>query len=90
MKSQTSQTSQNQTSEATLRRLEQQLVDPEIHDELNPAFIFQQTMPDLLLAIVSGLLDPVAAAGAELANRGLNQEGVWCGFDNAREIWGVK
>jgi len=80
----------SQMTEATRKRLEQMLADPEIHDALNPSFIFQQTMPDLLLAIVNGLIDPVAAARAELANRGLNQDGVWCGFDTAREIWGVK
>ena len=80
----------SQMTETTRKRLEQMLADPAIHDALNPAFLFQLTMPDLLLAIVNGMIDPLQLAREQLADRGLNQEGVWCGFDNAREIWGVK
>lgn len=77
----------SQMTETTRKRLERQLADPEIHDALNPSFLFQQTMPDLLLAIAGGLIDPVAAARKELASRGLNQDGRFVGFGTAREIW---
>ena len=90
MSSQTNQNEANAMSTATRRRLEQQLGDPQISDELNPTFVFQMTATDILLAIAGGLLDPVELAKKELASRGLDANGKWAGFDRAREIWEVK
>ena len=42
-----------------------------IADELNLAFMFQVTATELLIKIASGDINLVAAAKAELANRGL-------------------
>jgi hypothetical protein len=60
------------------------------HDATSPAYIFSTTATSLLLAIAAGLLDPVALARRELASRGLDGDGAWCGFDEARRIHGVK
>lgn len=90
MNNQTNQTSQSQLSETTRKRLEAQLADPNISDSQNPVFIFSMTNTDLLLAAAAGLLDPVALAKKELANRGLGADGKWIGFDNAARIWEVR
>jgi hypothetical protein len=55
-------------------------------DETNPEFLFSTTHTTLLLAIEAGLIDPVGLARAELAGRGLDADGTWCGFAGAREI----
>lgn len=60
------------------------------HDQTNPAFLYSTTATALLLAIAGGLLDPVALARRELASRGLDANGEWCGFDRAAQIHGVK
>lgn len=60
----------------------------EIHDELNPAYLFSLTWNDLLVKIVSGEVDPVQLAREQLANRGLDQSGKWVGFDEASKIAG--
>lgn len=85
-----SQTSQNQISEATRKRLEAQIADPDVSDSQNPAFLFSLTSVDLLLAIAAGLVDPMHRVRKELANRGLDANGKWIGFDRARQIWEVK
>jgi hypothetical protein len=59
-------------------------------DQTNPAYIFSTTATSLLLAIAAGLLDPVALARRELASRGLDADGEWCGFDRAAQIHGVR
>jgi hypothetical protein len=73
-------------TQATRLRLEAQLADPSISDQQNPAYLFSLTATDLLLAAVSGMIDPALLARRELANRGLNQDGSWVGFDRARQI----
>jgi hypothetical protein len=78
-----------QMSDATVRRIQAQLADPEVGDLQNPDFLFSCTATDLLVAITSGLIDPVRLAHEQLANRGLDLDGNWCGFDRAREIHGV-
>ena len=59
------------------------------HDATSPAFLYSVTSTSLLLAIAAGLIDPVALARRELASRGLDCDGEWCGFDEARRIHGV-
>lgn len=58
-------------------------------DETNPDFLFQGTCTALLLLIADGAIDPVKAARQELADRGLNQNGEWVGFYEAKRTWGV-
>lgn len=55
-------------------------------DETNPEFLFSTTASALLLAIEDGLIDTAHLARRELANRGLDADGLWCGFAKAREI----
>ncbi len=90
MDNQANQSQENRMNEATRRRLEAQLADPEIRDEQNPVFIFQMTATDILLAIAGGLLDPVALAKKELASRGLDANGKWAGFRKAEQVWEVE
>jgi len=70
-------------AEATRQRIQGELGS---RDELNPDFLFQGTTTDLLLAAASGMIDPVMFARRELANRGLDANGQWVGFDRARKI----
>jgi hypothetical protein len=78
-----------ETSDSTRRRIEAQIADPNVSDLQNPTFLFSCIATDLLLAITSGLIDPVQLAHEQLANRGLDADGQWAGFDRAREIHGV-
>ena len=55
-------------------------------DDTNPQYLYSITTTALLLAIADGLIDAVQIARIELANRGLDQNGTWVGFDRAREI----
>ncbi len=57
----------------------------EICDELNPAFLFSTTWTDLLTKIASGEIDANELAKKELANRGLNNQGKWVGFEAAKK-----
>jgi hypothetical protein len=59
-------------------------------DEFSPAFLYSVTSTSLLLAAAAGLIDPVALARSELASRGLDRDGVWCGFARAAQIHGVQ
>ena len=74
-------------SEAARQRVQAELASG--RDETNPAFLYQGTSAPLLLAIAAGLIDPVDAARRELANRGLDADGQWVGFPEARRIWGT-
>jgi hypothetical protein len=58
-------------------------------DETLPEYLFSITHTDLLLAIAGGLIDPVAIARRTLADRGLDQDGQWVGFEEAARIHGV-
>jgi len=55
-------------------------------DATNPEFLFSMTTTALLLAIADGLIDPVALARLQLASRGLDCDGTWVGFAQARRI----
>lgn len=77
----------NRMSEATRQRVQEDLASGK--DELDPAFLYSVTATSLLLAIADGLIDPVALARQTLASRGLDENGQWCGFDEATRIHGV-
>ena len=55
-------------------------------DVTNPEFLYATTATALLLAIADGLIDPVALARLQLASRGLDCNGTWVGFAQARRI----
>ncbi len=55
-------------------------------DDTNAAYVFSTTHTALLLAMETGTIDAANLARAELANRGLDADGVWCGFERARAI----
>lgn len=61
----------------------------EMPDELNPEFLFNGTANALLAQIVKGQIDPVLLAKQQLANRGLNSDGVWIGFKKAKAHHGL-
>lgn len=56
------------------------------HDATNPQFLYSTTATSLLLAAAAGLIDPVLLARRELASRGLDADGQWCGFSRAAQI----
>ena len=55
-------------------------------DALQPQYLFSNTWTELLVAIANGSVDAQQLAKQELANRGLNQEGTWVGFNKAAEL----
>jgi hypothetical protein len=59
-------------------------------DATNAQFLFSTTSTSLLLAAAAGLIDPTLLARRELAGRGLDADGAWVGFDEARRIHGVQ
>jgi len=71
-------------SEGARKRVQEELASG--RDETNPAYLFSTTATSLLLAIVDGLVDPVRLAHEQLANRGLDEDGAWCGFERARQV----
>lgn len=71
-------------SAAARKRVQAELANGQ--DATNPAFTFSCTSTALLLAMADGVIDPAELAKAELANRGLDADGLWCGFSKAREI----
>jgi hypothetical protein len=56
----------------------------DLPDEFNPAYIFQGTKAALLVRCL-GDIDLNALALDELANRGLNKDGHWVGFEQAKK-----
>jgi hypothetical protein len=75
---------QGSMSTATCNRLLKELASGQ--DDTNPQLTYSITSTTILLAISEGLIDPVQLAKAELANRGLDRNGIWVGFGRAREI----
>lgn len=53
-------------------------------DDENPQYLFNSTHTKLLVAIVQGQIDAQAVAQEQLKNRGLNNEGLWVGFEQER------
>ena len=54
-----------------------------LHDEENPDFLFSTTWNSLLVKIAKGQVDAEFYARKELANRGLDLNGNWIGFEAA-------
>ena len=54
------------------------------HDD---AMILQTATTAVLLAAANGTIDLNALARTELASRGLDETGHWCGFPKAAAIW---
>lgn len=55
-------------------------------DDENPQFIFSMTSDKVLVEALNGDFDLVYMVRRELANRGLDQNGKWIGFDKAKEL----
>lgn len=53
-------------------------------DDEDPDSLFTGTWSCLLTAICNGQVDPIALAARELANRGMDVNGTWIGFDAAK------
>ena len=50
----------------------------------------QTATTNLLVAVTRGELDLNHLARVELASRGLDRDGVWVGFERAREVHGFR
>ena len=61
----------------------------EMHDEENPAYLYSTVWTSLLVKIARGEVDANYMAKVELANRGLDDHGVWVGFAKAKRIHGI-
>ena len=59
-------------------------------DELDPRYIFSMTATQLLTEALKGEFDITYLMRRELANRGLDKEGKWIGFDKAKELHQVE
>ena len=59
-------------------------------DDGNPNMLLQTLITDMLIAAATGLIDLNQLARAELANRGVNADGKWIGFDAAARAWEVE
>ncbi len=59
-------------------------------DSLDPRYIFNMTHTQLLVEALKGEFDLRYLASRQLANRGLDREGNWVGFDKAKEIHKIK
>ncbi|HRE97760.1 MAG TPA: hypothetical protein PK637_13405 [Flavobacteriales bacterium] len=55
-------------------------------DDENPTYIFGSTNNRVLVDAMKGEFDLIYMVRRELANRGLDSDGKWVGFDKAREI----
>ncbi len=59
-------------------------------DDINPKFIFSLTATALLVEALRDNLNLKQLIRIELANRGLNAEGNWVGFEQAAKIHKIK
>lgn len=60
----------------------------ELPDDLNPEYLFSLTHSKLLCKIATGEINAKHLARKQLADRGLDLEGKWIGFDAA--AFGIK
>jgi hypothetical protein len=65
-------------------------VKEERSDDTNPKYMFSTTATILLVEALNGDVDVNHLVKQELANRGLNKDGKWVGFDEAARIHNVK
>ena len=63
----------------------QELIRREREDEEQGHHIHSLTSTEHLASIVKGKIDPVHLAKKELANRGLDSDGKWVGFEKAHD-----
>ena len=59
-------------------------------DELDPRYIFSMTATKLLTEALKGEFSIEYLVRHELANRGVNRDGVWVGFPQAKELHQIK
>jgi hypothetical protein len=59
-------------------------------DELDPRYIFNMTATQLLTEALKGEFDITYLIKRQLANRGLDRDGKWVGFDKAKELHQIK
>ncbi|MGP8216889.1 MAG: hypothetical protein ACLQQ4_15085 [Bacteroidia bacterium] len=59
-------------------------------DELDPRYIFNMTATKLLTEALKGEYSIEYMVRRELANRGLDKEGKWIGFSQAKELHQIK
>ena len=59
-------------------------------DELDPRYIFNMTATQLLTEALKGEFDITYLIKRQLANRGLDREGIWIGFDKAKKLHQIK
>jgi len=55
-----------------------------ISDDLNPKFIFSSTNTALLVELLKGEIDLMRLVKEQLAQRGVDENGFWVGFKEAR------
>ena len=55
-------------------------------DDLDPRYLFNGTHTQLLTEALKGEFDIKYLIRRELANRGLDKEGKWIGFDKAKKL----
>lgn len=59
----------------------------EVSDDENPEYMFQTLHINLIKKLATGQLDGKKYAQKELAQRGLDKNGKWIGFDAAKKYW---
>ena len=60
-----------------------------IKDELNPKFIFTGINTALLVKVLKGEIDLIRLVKEQLTQRGLDENGFWVGFAEAKKIHNV-
>ena len=60
-----------------------------IPDEFNPKFIFNTTNTELLVQVLKGEIDPMRLVKEQLVQRGVDENGFWVGFAEAKRIHNV-
>jgi hypothetical protein len=59
-------------------------------DEINPMFMFSLTNTQLIAEALTGDFDVKYMLRGELANRGLDEKGLWIGFNQAKKLHKIK
>ena len=73
-----------------MRKKNKKIIDlkkfDERKDEIDPRYIFSLTYTQLLVEALNGDFDIEYMIRRELANRGMDLEGRWIGFDKAKKL----